>query len=1202
MAEPDKGMMDKLAGGFKSASDGASKFGEKAKQAVAPVQQLMNTFEQLSNTGNRFGNDMLKIAIAASDVRMPLDKFTELLKDNAEVFASFGGSVSKGSQEFVKFAKEFHTSGVAENLRQMGFTAGELNEILALQVGFQKSTFDNSVEGQKKAAASAAQFALELDQLTQLTGVSRKEQEDNLKKAQADMKLEAKFREIGLEQGAEKEAEAREAFKNNYAQMAAKGMGDMYKELVATGTVMSKGAQAQFAMSGQAGQEAAKSAQELAKGNGELSKTYTERAGIEMMKLQRDKAFLRATIYATGDVGEASRSLMKANDAAYHGMQKTMKEEGIARENVTEALNKQKAAIKAEQEARVGITSALITGKQQLEAANAAFMNRIVGGVNKDPKLNQALLAASDKFSTTKPTDDPKDIMARQSLAQARQKELGGPDKAPRTYQEAYEAMLGKGGGDFIIKKVAGEVGSELIKGITSFASSSLGLAGNMINAKEVKIDTANIKELIAEKKPETGRAGGTLGETGMAVEPKDIMALLHKGETVLTPEQQKTLISNVRSDAMAEVLNKLMTTTSTGKQPEMGKLAGIDLQKIAKDIATTTSKVEITNWPKTLTQVAASPQPADKKDTSGTDKDKDKDKDKTTAEKAKEKEAPKLTADQVRRMAIEGQQTETKPTQASVRAVDNQIELNKQIPTQASVRAVDNMIEKELPSLVNMFVKDQEDELEKAAEQFQGVFKEMIPIQEMQGQQSEFKSKFTDEQKKFIEDYQGMSKDNQEFMTFALKRQHGIDAEIIEKHDAIVADLQKKKNERELTEEEEARLAESEMISAGAKEDYAKRQEQLDMIKNIEILADDLELERLDQQARKELELMKGADEEKLDISKAAHDLLNEQFMMANQELIGDMGGVTDAAEKARETFMMEINEMFDMPDRDEFAEDEYGEGGEAIGGEMDSAFLEDEYGALEDLTNQIQGLKEFEEDEYGEGGEAIGGELDSSFAEDEYGQGGEAVNDAVQNLMDQVHGLKEFEEDEYGEGGESIGGDDAGDDYSGTNLLDELRNQIPTDSMAEDAAYASGPGDASVAGIDFAVSSKANTAKEPVTKSNFEPITMDGFTLGPDGLPVAKPKTDAKSIPGAVKKDEKVDAAKDDKSKKDTKESDKDKKSTETTTSTNKKEQKTLDDVVKSLDTLNSSMRSLVTKVDETSRQQISAVKSLSGNLYKG
>jgi hypothetical protein len=1226
MAEPNPSMLE-------SAAAGAKKLGDAAKKAATPIEKMNAVFEQLSITGNTFGNDMIKMQMAATNARMPLDKFAELLQSNNEIMGTLGTSVGKGSQVFSDLAKAYHASGLTENLRQMGFTTGELNEILALTVGFQKSTYENTREGQAKAAASAAQFAMELDQLTQLTGVSRKEQEDNLKKAQADMKLEAKFRLIGLEKGETAEAEARAAFKNNYAQMAAKGMGDLYKEYFATGTAMSKAAQTQMGMYGQAGMNAAKSATELSRGNTELAKTYQERAGIEAMKLQRDKAFLTTAIYAGSDVGEASRALMKANDTAYHGMRQSAKDAKLAADDVAGAMRVQLESIKKEQEARSGITQSIRTLGIVIDDVRAAASTRILGELNrKGGGADVAGRKASEAVLMTKPGENP--MERGKAYADALRKEEEGAKQGkftPASRQSLIEGGIGlvadpitKGlnaGAMFAVNSLKDGLGPAITKGLQEI--------------KQIEVG----KMTVSDFKTGTGRAGGTLGETGNAIETKDVMALLHKGETVLTPEQQKNLMSNIRTEAIGDVINKL--TSTSNKTSDLGKLPGIDIQKLAKTLATTASKVEVTNWPQNFGVQGAQSSAEKKEEKKAEDKKEDKKAD------DKKSDTPKITEAEARKIWEEKQKDLNNqiPTQASVRQVDNKIE-GKTQATQSQVREVDNKIDAEMPSLVNLFIKDQEDELEKAAEQFQGVFKEMIPIQEMQGQQSEFRSKFTEEQKKFIEDYQGMSKDNQDFMTFALKRQHDIDAEIIEKHDAIVADLQKKKNERELTEEEEAKLADSKMISARAKEEYAKSQEQLDMIKNIETLADDLELERLDQQARKELELMKGSDADKIKQSETTNDLLTQQFLEANQQMIGSVGGLTDAALEARESFMQEINEMFDMPsevvasaqdsmmqelnemfdmpsqivadaqdsmmqelnemfdmpsqivadaqdsmmqelnemfdmpERDEFAEDEYGEGGEDI------AFPEEPEEnyiglALKEFTDQVAGLKEFEEDEYGEGGEAIGGGMDSGFAEDEYGVGGEAVNQAAQNLADQIQGLKEFEEDEYGAGGEVVAGE--------------------------------GPGDSSVAGFD---------ASEPLAMSNnfvdfgearpsveegqadVAPISMGDFTMGPDGLPIPKPRSAAKSIPSKEDQSDaetkrlqkQNDANKEDKAKKDSEKDDK----KNTQTATEKQATKTLDDVHKVLESLNTNMNRLIGKVEETSKAQVSAVKANSSNLY--
>ncbi|NBP56796.1 hypothetical protein EBU71_09765 [bacterium] len=304
----------------------------------------------------------------------------------------------------------------------------------------------------------------------------------------------------------------------------------------------------------------------------------------------------------------------------------------------------------------------------------------------------------------------------------------------------------------------------------------------------------------------------------------------------------------------------------------------------------------------------------------------------------------------------------------------------------------------------------------------------------------------------------------------------------------------------------------------------------------------------------------------------------------------------------------MQEANALFDIPDRSEFEEDEYGEGGDAIGGEMDSAFAEDEYSALEDLTNQIQGLKEFEKDEYGQGGEDV---VLPEEPEEDY------ISLAMKDFADQVQGLKEFEEDEYGQGGEAIGGEmdsafaEDEDDYV-SQALKDFSAQLPEtmDSMADDAAFAAGPGDASVAEA-MASLQKTLPQAAPVEKQGlkstptYSKIDMGGFTLGPDGMPIAKPKVQAAAMASSKEQENK----KKDEDKKATQASvraadnkiDKDQAAKkEKEDSGEKKSTKTLDDVVKSLDNLNSSVGRLITKTEEASKQQVQATKSLNGNLY--
>jgi hypothetical protein len=134
---------------------------------------------------------------------------------------------------------------------------------------------------------------------------------------------------------------------------------------------------------------------------------------------------------------------------------------------------------------------------------------------------------------------------------------------------------------------------------------------------------------------------------------------------------------------------------------------------------------------------------------------------------------------------------------------------------------------------------------------------------------------------------------------------------------------------------------------------------------------------------------------------------------------------------------------------------------------------------------------------------------------------------------------------------------------------------------------------------GQSYHTENAPDKANGPASEANFAPLTMGDFTLGPNGMPIPKPKAEAKGIPNEVKKDEKK--AQEEKKQKDVQEAaDTKKQEQKPSETTQKKENKTLDDVVKTLEILNSNVNRLISKVEETGNKQVSATKSMSGNLF--
>jgi len=559
------------------AGDALKKFTEPLKAATKYVEDSTGAFNKLSETGNSFNNDIIGMKVAAANTRMSFDDFSGMMtKNNGEVgksFAGLGGSVAKGGMAFTEFSKTFFDSGVAENLRQMGYTSKDLNEVLASQIGFQKSTTDTSVAGQVRTAQAAADLATEMDLIAKQTGKTRKEQEAALDKAKSDGQIEAKMRLIGLTQGAEAEKTAREGFAKQLAQAEAMGTGQVFKEMFATGTVRSQEAAMQMGLLGEAARGTAESAKALSKGNIEASQASMETAKVGNLANQKNVALLNITAAGVGPAADVMKKNIESNDAAYHGAAKTAKAMGLAMEDTVKVLGAQKKAIQDEQQARHGATSAMITVQARLQDAAAAVANKVVKPLNEG-EINKAGLKFSQSASQgVRAGDTAKDTAGAYSTALANQAQMGGASKAPASAREKIEAVATQLGVDKAVQATDKVVGGAL-QGAGDVALKATNFVG----------DAMKVYNMNKEAVPT--RDEGTLGKTGQPFEPADFIGKVAKGEMVLTPDQAQKFMMGAKTDGMASAVQEMAKS-----MPKMkSDTASIDLGGIAKQISTSVS------------------------------------------------------------------------------------------------------------------------------------------------------------------------------------------------------------------------------------------------------------------------------------------------------------------------------------------------------------------------------------------------------------------------------------------------------------------------------------------------------------------------------------------------------------------------------------------------------------------------------------
>jgi len=142
-------------------------------------------FQQTSDVGAAFNNDLVSLRLSAAEALIPLDEFTKIIGKNSETFSRFGGSVTEGARIFSGVAKDVKET-FGNELTGLGYSLTDLNEGAAAYLDTQSRIGRVENRTSKDLAQSTRDYLVELDKITKLTGVSRKAQEDIARKAAVD--------------------------------------------------------------------------------------------------------------------------------------------------------------------------------------------------------------------------------------------------------------------------------------------------------------------------------------------------------------------------------------------------------------------------------------------------------------------------------------------------------------------------------------------------------------------------------------------------------------------------------------------------------------------------------------------------------------------------------------------------------------------------------------------------------------------------------------------------------------------------------------------------------------------------------------------------------------------------------------------------------------------------------------------------------
>ena len=153
----------------------------------------------LSSSGASFNNSIFDMIESSAESAMNLTDFANMVKQNGDKLASFGGTVTNGSKLFGTFSKNFR-SGVGSQFFEMGFTIEDVNEGLMSFMDIERKRSNQELKFDSATQASAAEYILQLDKLAKLTGEERKQLADRMAVQQQDAGVRNQLNKLNADQ------------------------------------------------------------------------------------------------------------------------------------------------------------------------------------------------------------------------------------------------------------------------------------------------------------------------------------------------------------------------------------------------------------------------------------------------------------------------------------------------------------------------------------------------------------------------------------------------------------------------------------------------------------------------------------------------------------------------------------------------------------------------------------------------------------------------------------------------------------------------------------------------------------------------------------------------------------------------------------------------------------------------------------------
>jgi RNAse (barnase) inhibitor barstar len=178
-------------GGDRLSDFSASLFGGSSvvTSFINYIDRTIDQFRELSSVGAGFNNSIFDMILSSANAAMTLNDFVNMVRENSQGLASFGGSVTQGAQTFARMSREFRL-GIGSRFFEMGLTINDVNDGLMSYIQLETMRGRRNLRTDANLQDSASNYMMQLDQLSRMTGRQR----DQLMATQEALQTDARVR------------------------------------------------------------------------------------------------------------------------------------------------------------------------------------------------------------------------------------------------------------------------------------------------------------------------------------------------------------------------------------------------------------------------------------------------------------------------------------------------------------------------------------------------------------------------------------------------------------------------------------------------------------------------------------------------------------------------------------------------------------------------------------------------------------------------------------------------------------------------------------------------------------------------------------------------------------------------------------------------------------------------------------------------